>query len=277
MPRDYTQSEFRNIEKKPLSEPIALKIVTYNIQDTWVVGQNRTERMYAIAKKLIELDPDIVGFQEAFISKDREILINELTTKSRLKYYKYYRSGFVGSGLLTMSAFPICEGFYHRYKRAGNWYRLWEGDWWAGKGCALARIELPGIGFLDFYNTHMQAGYGNENYRPVKEAQAKELAEFINVSSYSEFPTILVGDLNTRPGDIAHENIVEIACLERIMSIVSRIDHIYAKKGPDYQFEVLETIELSKGIGPSGKSIRMSDHNGYMTHVKIIPLKNQKQ
>ncbi len=277
MPRDYTQSEFNNIERKPLNEPVTLKILTYNIQDTWVVGQDRPERMYGIAKKVIELDPDIVGFQEAFISKDREILIKELTTKSRLKYYKYYRSGFLGSGLLTMSAFPIREGFFHRYKKAGNWYCLWEGDWWAGKGCALTRIELPGIGFLDFYNTHMQAGYGNENYRPVKEAQARELAEFINVSYHPEFPTILVGDLNTRPGDIAHENIVEIACLERIMSIVSRIDHIYAKKGPDYKFEVLETIEIREGIVPSGKSMRLSDHNGYMTCVKIMPIKNQTQ
>jgi len=277
MPQNYTQSAFNNIEKKILSEPITLKIVTYNIQDTWVVGQNRPERMYAIAKKLAELDPDIVGFQESFIPKDREILIKELTTKSRLKYYQYYRSGLLGSGMFTMSAFPIREGFYHRYKKAGYWYCLWEGDWWAGKGCALARIELPGAGFLDFYNTHMQAGYGKENYRSVKEAQARELAEFINISTYPEFPTILVGDLNTRPGDVAHENIVEIACLERIMSIVSRIDHIYAKKGPDYQFEVLETIEIQEGIAPSGKPIRLSDHNGYMTRVKIMPTKIQTQ
>jgi hypothetical protein len=32
--------------------------------------------------KISELDPDIVGFQESFIPKDREILIKELTQKA---------------------------------------------------------------------------------------------------------------------------------------------------------------------------------------------------
>jgi hypothetical protein len=109
----------------------------------------------------------------------------------------------------------------------------------------------------------------------LKRLRQENLPKFINISTYPEFPTILVGDLNTRPGDVAHENIVEIACLERIMSIVSRIDHIYAKKGPDYQFEVLETIEIQEGIASSGKPIRLSDHNGYMTRVKIMPTKIQ--
>lgn len=41
------------------------------------------------------------------------------------------------------------------------------------------------------------------------------------------------------------------------MSIVSRIDHIYAKSVLDYQFEVLETIEIRDGTVPSGKSMRL--------------------
>jgi len=274
MPYDFTQSIYKSVERKPLAKPVTLKIVTYNIQDTWVVGRNRPERMYAIARKLAELDPDIVGFQESFIQKDRDILIKELTTKSRLKYHQYYPSGLVGSGKFTMSAFPIREYFFYRYRVTGDWYRFWEGDWWAGKGSGLARIEIPEIGFLDFYNTHLQAGYGNPRYRTVKEAQAKELAEFINTSCWTEFPVILVGDLNTRRGENAHDSLVIISNLVRIMNIESSIDHIYARKSPLYKFEVLETIELQEGMGPSGKSIRLSDHNGYMTTVTITPLEN---
>lgn len=274
MPQDFRQSIYKDTERKPLAKPITLKIVTYNIQDTWVVGRNRPERMYALARKLIELDPDIVGFQESFIQKDRNILIQELTSKSRLQYYQYYPSGLVGSGKFTMSAFPIRENFFYRYKVTGDWYRFWEGDWWAGKGCGLARIEIPDIGFLDFYNTHLQAGYGNPRYSLVKEAQSKELAEFINVSCWTEFPVILVGDLNTRIGVNAHSILVVIANLVRIMNIDSNIDHIYAKKSPYYQFEVLETIEIQEGIDSYGKSIRLSDHNGFMTTVRITPIKN---
>lgn len=274
MPQDFRQSVYKDAERKPLAKPITLKIVTYNIQDTWVVGRNRPERMYAISRKLAELDPDIVGFQESFIKKDRDILIKELTSKSRLKYHQYYPSGLVGSGKFTMSAFPLREKFFYRYKVTGDWYRFWEGDWWAGKGSGLARIEIPGIGFLDFYNTHLQAGYGNPRYRTVKEAQAKELADFINTSCWTEFPVILVGDLNTRRGDDAHDSLVVIANLVRIMNIDSSIDHIYARKSPYYRFEVLETIELQEGISSTGKPIRLSDHNGYMTTVTITPIGN---
>ncbi len=269
---DYSQSIYKSVERKPLSEPVVLKIITFNIQDTWVVGRNRPERMRAIARTLIELDPDIVGFQESFIQKDRQIIIDELTTKSRLKYYQYYPSGLVGSGKFTMSAFPIREVFFYRYNVTGDWYRFWEGDWWAGKGVGLARIEIPGVGFLDFYNTHLQAGYGNPRYRAVKEAQAKELADYINVSCWTEFPVILVGDLNTRRGDNAHDSLVAIANLIRIMNMDSSIDHIYAKKSSYYQFEVLDTIDLQKGTDSRGNLISLSDHYGYMTTVKIIPI-----
>ncbi|HOK09597.1 MAG TPA: endonuclease/exonuclease/phosphatase family protein [Candidatus Hydrogenedens sp.] len=270
-PHDFRNSIYKNVERKPLSEPITLKIVTYNIQDTWVVGRNRQERMYALARKLIELDPDIVGFQESFIQKDRDILIKELTTKSRLKYYQYFPSGLVGSGKFTMSAFPIREIFFYRYKVTGDWYRFWEGDWWAGKGCGLSRIEIPEIGFLDFFNTHAQAGYGNPKYKYVKEAQMKELANYINTACWTEYPVILVGDFNTRRGDVAHDSLVMIANLTRVMNIESSIDHIYARNSPYYQFEVLDTIEIQKGLDNSGKPIQLSDHNGFMSTIRITP------
>jgi len=38
-----------------LSEHVTLKMVTFNIQDTYIVGTNRQERMEAIAGKLCEL------------------------------------------------------------------------------------------------------------------------------------------------------------------------------------------------------------------------------
>lgn len=274
MPSDFRQSIYKDVERKPLAQPITLKLITFNIQDTWVVGRNRPERMYAIARKLIELDPDIVGFQESFIQKDRDILIKELTTKSRLKYHQYYPSGLVGSGKFTMSAFPIRENFFYRYKVTGDWYRFWEGDWWAGKGVGLARIEIPDVGFLDFYNTHIQAGYGNPRYRAVIKEQCKELANFINMSCWTEFPVFLAGDLNTRRGEDAHDSLVVIANLVRIMNLDSSIDHIYARKSPLYYFEVLDTVDIIEGIGPSGRSIRLSDHYGYMTTVAITPISN---
>ncbi|MCX8065932.1 MAG: endonuclease/exonuclease/phosphatase family protein [Candidatus Hydrogenedentes bacterium] len=270
-PRNFLESVYKNTKREPLSKPVTLKIITFNIQNTWVVGLNRQERMEAIARTLAELDPDLVGFQEAFVPQERQILIDKIKTSSRLQYHHYFRSGLVGSGKLTMSAYPIREVFFYRYKVTGDWYKFWEGDWWAGKGCALARIEIPEVGVVDFYNTHIQAGYGNPFYRKVKEAQCKELAEFINASCWLEHLVILVGDLNTRIGDVAHDTLVVLANLTRLMNMDSNIDHIYGKSSPMYQFEVLDTIPLIYGRTPEGKEIRLSDHYGFMSTVKVTP------
>ena len=155
-----------------------LKVVTFNIQNTWVVGQHRPERMRAIGKTLTTLDPDLVAFQEALVDDDREILLGALRG-SRLKYSHYFRSRRWGSGLLVCSAWPIRETGYHRFSQSGEWYKVWEGDWWVGKGVALARIELPGGAIADFYTTHTQAGYSTPRYHEVRRTQLAEMAAFI--------------------------------------------------------------------------------------------------
>lgn len=54
-----------------LTKAVTLKIVTFNIHDIYVASTHRAERMRAIGEKLCALDPDIVGFQESFIRRDR--------------------------------------------------------------------------------------------------------------------------------------------------------------------------------------------------------------
>ncbi|MBU4212210.1 MAG: hypothetical protein KKD33_06465, partial [Verrucomicrobia bacterium] len=126
-----------------LTKPVTLKIVTFNIHDIYVGSTDRAERMRAIAEKLCTLDPDIVGFQESFIKKDRNILIERLKKGSRLQYHQYYPSRVVGSGLLISSAFSITERSFLRFKDSNPFYKVTEGDWWAGKGVALAQVKLP--------------------------------------------------------------------------------------------------------------------------------------
>lgn len=254
-----------------LKKPVTLKIVTFNIQLLWVVGQNRAERARAVAATLAQLDPDIVGFQEAFDADDRAVLIEGLQT-TRLKHQQYYPSGTVGSGLLIASVFPIRETYFHRYVSSGEWFKAWEGDWWAGKGAALARVELPdGAGFVDFYDTHAQARYGSRHYDVVGQRQMVEFAEFIRGSHVRTVPAFAVGDFNARPGSPALQAIVEGTPLTRLMSIDTRIDHIFGVTDAVYTMEVLETIEIRDGAAPGGKPIRLSDHNGYMSTIRITP------
>lgn len=266
---DYSASMFLKDKPTPLAEPLTLKIMTFNIQDLFIVGRNRQARMRHIARVLGDLDPDIVGFQESFIGKDRDVLIKVLET-TRLRHHQYYSSSVGGSGLLISSAWPIREVFYHRYSVSGPPQRIWEGDYWAGKGVALARIEMP-AGMLDFYNTHAQAGYGRSSYREVRRIQMAELAAFMNGSRIRTAPAFLVGDMNCGIGADDYETAVGEAGLTRLMAMDSRIDHIFAAHNDHHASEVLDTVMIAERISEDGEVFGLSDHPGYMSTIRITP------
>ncbi len=256
----------------PLAKPVTLKIVTFNVHDMYVISWNRPDRMRGIAETIKALDPDIVGLQEAWIEADRKVLFDALAG-TRLAFDHYYPSGLVGSGLYIVSAFPIREAYFHRYIRNGKWYKPYHGDWWSGKGAALARVELPGGGCVDFYDTHAHAGYGSNEYDADREAQMSELAKFMNEASTKTGPAFIVGDLNCREGSKAYDSLVSEADLVRMMSMSPRIDNIFAAKNPRYTFELLESNEIDRTITlPNGGHTSLSDHMGYVSTVRITPV-----
>jgi sphingomyelin phosphodiesterase 2 len=178
----------------------------------------------------------------------------------------------VGSGLLIASAFPIRETSFHQYEDSNPSYKVWEGDYWAGKGVALARIELPkSNGYVDFFNTHAQAGYGNPEYKIVRERQLIELVKFMNKSRENIAPAFLVGDMNCEPGEDALEIPIKDAHLLRIMKIDSGDDHIFAIKNSNYSIKTLDTIRIDGVIMIDKEPIPLSDHSGFMTTVQISP------
>ncbi len=266
---DFSESCYLAAPPKPLEEVFTLKIMTFNIQDLYIVGKDRPARMRHIGRVLTELDPDIVGFQESFIDADRAILIEALSS-SRLQYHTYYPSGVGGSGLLISSAWPIREAYFLRYSVSGLAWRVWEGDFWGGKGVALARVESP-AGMLDIYNTHAQAGYGRPEYRIVRRKQMEELAAFVNASRTGVAPAFLVGDMNCRIGQEDYETAISKANLARTMNIESGIDHIFAVQDDQYRFNVLDTIRIWETITEGGRIFQLSDHAGFMSEIRIIP------
>ena len=264
---DIASSELlRNPPPAP-AEPVTLTMVTFNIQSLWVVGLKRPARMRALGDLMQQFQPDIVCWQEAFIDKDRALLIESLEG-SGLEYHEYYPSATMGSGLMISSRYPIREALFHRFEASNPWHRVWEGDWWAGKGVALARIELPdGQGVVDVYNTHVQAGYGRPSYIPVRLDQMRETAAFMAATNLPTAPAFYLGDINARDGrNAGYELIVELANLERLLAVPSSIDHIFGVVDRGFEFEVEESWELDRHLG-----IRLSDHNGYASRIRIIP------
>lgn len=253
----------------PLTKEVVLKVVTFNIQDLYVVGRNRLARMKAIGETLRNLNPDLVGIQESFIGKDRDALLSSLSG-SRLAYHQYYRSGTVGCGLLVLSAYPIVESFFHRFEENGHWYELYHGDWWAGKGVALARIALP-QGIVDFYNTHAHSAYGSGHYDAVRKFQMGSLAKFILNSCLGTAPALLVGDMNCTPGSQQYKKAVTGANLRRLMNIDSRVDHIFGRRSDNYEYQVIDTEPIAGLVSVGNKSTPLSDHTGYISTIRVSP------
>lgn len=255
------------------AEGHTIKAVTFNIQDLPLVAKykNHPERMRAIAVKLSTMDPDIVGFQESFSAKHRQILMDELRAGTRLQYFQYFGSGWGGSGMLTASAFPIVEAHFHRFIDANAWYHIWEGDWWVGKGVGLARVEVDDDTFLDFYNTHAQADYGRAANEAARLRQMEAAADFVTRSHVPTIPAIFVGDVNCRRGAPDYEALVTGAKLIRTMLMESRIDHIFAVDHESYEIEALDTMEIEQQVRVNNMEFGLSDHPGYLSALRIAP------
>jgi endonuclease/exonuclease/phosphatase family metal-dependent hydrolase len=256
-----------------LHKSIRLKLVTFNVHDIRLVSCYRQGRMRAIGKLLTDIQPDLVGIQEAFVSADREILVGQLRN-TRLKYYKYFPSGLVGSGLWILSAFPIQETHFHRFPMNGKLYKIWHGDWWAGKGIALARVRLPdNNGFLDLFNTHIHARYDHgqsvDEYSKDRRHQLGEVTRFIRTLEIKTIPSIILGDFNSTVTDEDHRVAVTATDLESLSVIDTRIDHIYARRNPHYQFHVSGSEEIVETVGIYGKKVPLSDHSAFISRVEI--------
>ncbi len=270
-PTDLSPSVLLAQPPAPISQSLTLTIGTFNVQDLPVFSQNRPERMAAIGIKLKEMDPDIIGIQEAFVAEDRDILLTALKG-GRLKHHQYFPSGTVGSGLLMLSAYPIVEHFFFRYTECGPWYKPYEGDWWAGKGISLVRVQLPeGIGFLDIYNTHAQAGYGNPAYGRLRESQMRELATFIQASATHTAPAFLVGDLNCQIGWPDYQIAVKEGGLTRQLTLETHVDHIFSVESPHYSYTLLKSVPIKKTLHVGSFRTPLSDHTGYLSTMRVAP------
>ncbi len=291
-PADQEFERSALLKNPPPQNPrgITLRVVTFNIANAHGFTTNQRERVTAIADLLLALDVDIVGLQEVFIEEDRKFLINYLAD-TPLKYHSEYPAGFLGNGLVILSKYPIVESYFHRFKTNNSWWKVWEGDWWAGKGIGLARIQINEKTYIDYYNVHAQAYRGNQASDDVRLEQFKEASLFLNRSSLPNSPAFFVGDYNTEQGKPDYVYLEQNSNLLRLMNIDSEIDHIGVLANKHYQFETLSTQEIvgtTLGSNPGRFYSRaptpfefwemhygdpaetaLSDHPGYLSEVSI--------
>lgn len=213
----------------------------------------------AIAKVIIDADPDFVALQEVDFKTNRAKnydLVTELGWRVKMAplFAKAmdYDSGEYGEGVLSKYTFLQSRNIALPYT-PGNEPRT-----------ALEIVTvLPSGDTIAFVGTHL------DHLQDEKDrlAQAEKINEVFSINKY---PTILAGDLNAIPGS------TPINILEEIWSAsydkknpeptfpsdnpTKKIDYIMFY--PKYRWRVLETEVIQDSIA--------SDHCAYMVSIELL-------
>ena len=132
-----------------------LKVATFNIWGL-PIAKDRADRVSAITRYFTK-NPrglDILCLQELWMADDYRTIRAALSLE--FPHAHYFKSGVVGSGLAVFSKYPIAEAWWKGYTVTGKAHRIFDGDWYAGKGIGAVKIKHPVIGTIDIFNTHVR-------------------------------------------------------------------------------------------------------------------------
>jgi len=260
-----------------------MRVLTLNI---WGLGlglaPDRAFRVLELGKTFSAVDADVIALQEVWTTLDREHLI-KAGDAAGLHYAHYFESGRSGSGLLTLSRYPIIDlGFYPF--RSKGYPDKWEGDFYAGKGVGVVRLDTPN-GIVDVYNAHTQAQYiHDDTLDPYVATRTAALYEISRVMMrYSgDTPLIAMGDFNNKPNQLGYKLFVAMTGVTDVYpALHADAGYTYAPENPyiadDADYERLDYI-FTRGFEPVAAEVTLetipsvpymaySDHYGVLAEL----------
>jgi endonuclease/exonuclease/phosphatase family metal-dependent hydrolase len=217
---------------------------------------------------------DIIAFQELWMEEDFRHLQEAL--HPLLPYSTYFYSGAIGSGLATFSRWPITEVEFRRFSISGRPEHILRGDWFAGKGIGLVKVQHPDGDTIAVLNTHVAANYDGDPYATHRLIQAHQYKRFFGgIQSSGDTLLVGAGDFNMEREALpfrmffagmtspwaAYEQPVTFNDPSNTYSStgpVERIDHILYEKG---SLEVVgKCVAFNERLG--ARNISLSDHYG---------------
>jgi len=109
--------------------------------------------MCALGDSLASSDYDVICLQECWVQDDFQYIQNKV--RSLLPYSHYYHAGFLGSGLAIFCKWPILSTSMFPFVLNGRPAAVWRGDWYAGKGVAMALLRHESGTLIEVFNTHV--------------------------------------------------------------------------------------------------------------------------
>ncbi len=264
----------------------------------WYPNSNKKERYKMIKEFVSNSDFDILALQEVF---DRK-LINTLNLGNVQNYCSFsdYSCGRLEAaflkmdcygGLMTLSKYPIIEERFFKFPIEHD-YKLEESI--GQKGFLVSTVVTPKC-TLQIINTHMYSGSSKEDERH-RLAQVKYMNKIINADeNLKSFPIVLAGDLNTQhpstltssdeESGIVYDYVIDNMNFIDFDKKIEKDEFTYdnsvnryaASKGKKQKIDYVLT-KSSNNIQLEEKSHKVlcinneaiSDHNGYLSIVKII-------
>lgn len=181
----------------PLATSGSFEALTYNVHGLppEITGDDTTARQEAIAPLLGAYD--LVALQEDFIEDNHDVLEAASPHPTQRWFDEVIDGRAYGSGLAVMASWA--ELAYHPQHYSECYGTLDNsGDCLASKGFQLVRLRL-GAGELDVYNTHHEAGGGDED-NAVRLGQVQEVLAAMDEHSAGR-AILFLGDFNLKDED----------------------------------------------------------------------------
>jgi endonuclease/exonuclease/phosphatase family metal-dependent hydrolase len=245
-------------------EPLALRVVAYNVWGVPHVTPDRPERIAAIGEYLALLDPGIVMLQEVWLDEDAAT-IGAALARAGLVHQHHFGPGHIspkGSGLWIGSRYPIERVRFERFSVGEKVYIPWHLDWMAQKGVAIARLRTP-AGPIDVADTHFQSPYLFVTYGFVQISQAVQMAGALAPpEDAGQTPPLLVaGDFNAEPNSLPIRVLLSRLSLEPASDSFD-IDAVLSRPGAGSMLRVIgmEQHLTEPARLADGRNRFLSDH-----------------
>ncbi len=244
----------------------ALEVLTYNVHGLppEITGDDTGARLEAIGPMLA--DYDLVGVQEDFDAERHELL----AAASGQPVVAWFGAllepeRFYGSGLAVLTGLPASQ-IYAEHFTACNGTVDGASDCLASKGFQVVRLSLAHGVELDVYNTHLEAGSGEDD-NAARQAHVDQLVASLNGRSEGR-AVVFTGDTNLHLSDPVDAPLLDQlrddaglidACESVGCDEPDRIDRIFVRSGSDLALEVVDWAVDERFVDAEG--LPLSDHD----------------
>ena len=78
-----------------------------------------------------------------------------------LPFTHFFDNGIIGSGTCILTKAPILDTAFHEFSLNGFPHMFLHGDWFAGKGLGVCRLDYKGL-VIQVFVSHLHAEYNRQ-------------------------------------------------------------------------------------------------------------------